>query len=411
VIYIPIEIKNREYFSRLILAGKLANKGLKVLIGQQWAIQRKINELPKGLFLFKGYNSVLRQAARLAKSLGHAVTVLDEEMYIHSDTYTISNYINNIEELNLYDRIYVNNVLEQQVLEKSGVTNTKATGNPRIDLLRYPGREIFLSQIESIKEKFAKFILINTAFVTTNSGWGSFKQAISAEKQTGGLKHEDDILAFKDRADYERYAIRFITRLISRIPTDVRLIIRPHPAENRKYWMQFANSHNVYVEAEGAHFPWTLAADVLVHAACTTGVEALIAGKRSLTIDPGYENRWLRTLAAQKYCEKISSMHPLPWEDEPSSETATSDEISKIMHPKVPCSAIDLLLTDLLEIYRPTRESHLPVEWGEEVQQLSWKCNIQLSEVDQDICRIASLFRFKSRPNISQVGKSLFLLH
>jgi hypothetical protein len=57
------------------------------------------------------------------------------------------------------------------------------------------------------------------------------------------------------------------------------IVVRPHPSENVAQWEQETRSlANVRVAREGNVVPWLIAADVVIHNNCTTGVEAYCVG-------------------------------------------------------------------------------------------------------------------------------------
>ncbi len=57
------------------------------------------------------------------------------------------------------------------------------------------------------------------------------------------------------------------------------IIVRPHPTENQQIYIDIANDcKKVKVTNEGNVVPWLMAAEVLIHNGCTTGVEAYVMG-------------------------------------------------------------------------------------------------------------------------------------
>ena len=59
-----------------------------------------------------------------------------------------------------------------------------------------------------------------------------------------------------------------------------RIIIRPHPSENKQNWIKASKKlNNVDVVSKGAIGPWLYGASAIVHNGCTTGLEAFLMGK------------------------------------------------------------------------------------------------------------------------------------
>lgn len=70
-----------------------------------------------------------------------------------------------------------------------------------------------------------------------------------------------------------------MVRVLSQQHRDHQIIIRPHPSESHDPWRQLAAElPNVSVVYEGNIAEWLLAAELLIHNNCTTGVEAYLLG-------------------------------------------------------------------------------------------------------------------------------------
>ena len=73
IIYILIEIAERELDSKLLIALYLVKKGFHVIVGYQWALAENRDCLPAGIFFFKGMNKIHTDSmARVCQS-GHTV--------------------------------------------------------------------------------------------------------------------------------------------------------------------------------------------------------------------------------------------------------------------------------------------------------------------------------------------------
>jgi hypothetical protein len=66
-----------------------------------------------------------------------------------------------------------------------------------------------------------------------------------------------------------------------------RFVLRPHPGEKTGVWRdQLAELRNVSMERGGSAAAWALAADLLIHNSCTTGLEAGLLGRPTLSFCP-----------------------------------------------------------------------------------------------------------------------------
>jgi hypothetical protein len=76
---------------------------------------------------------------------------------------------------------------------------------------------------------------------------------------------------------------------------DYTIVIRPHPAENQEVYKKLAaKCQQVRVVHEGNVVPWLLAAKVLVHNGCTTGIEAYATGTPAVAYRPRVHEQYDR---------------------------------------------------------------------------------------------------------------------
>ena len=70
------------------------------------------------------------------------------------------------------------------------------------------------------------------------------------------------------------------------------VVLRPHPSESMTFYQQaFASFKNVAVTRDESVLPWIRAAELVVHSNCTTGIEAVLAGRPVLNLLPECEGR------------------------------------------------------------------------------------------------------------------------
>jgi len=74
---------------------------------------------------------------------------------------------------------------------------------------------------------------------------------------------------------------------ISRAFPDRLIIVRPHPSENHDTWRKETEDlNNVHVLHEGNVISWLMAADVVVHNGCTTGLETFMLERPVIAYQP-----------------------------------------------------------------------------------------------------------------------------
>ena len=80
-VYIPIEIKPREFISQLLLGAELAKIGFRVYLGTKKAIDELVENKnnKQGVYLYKGGGGTINKFKKLSK-LVESIAVLDQEI-------------------------------------------------------------------------------------------------------------------------------------------------------------------------------------------------------------------------------------------------------------------------------------------------------------------------------------------
>ena len=308
VLYISVELKVRDLDPRLLVAAEALKAGLHVIIGQQWALSKNIFNVPQGVFLFKTVNEIQATHMVDAKDAGHFVTASDEEVLACSSDYCFRSAMGPTA-AKMLDRFYAQGthhgeIIEDEFPELSGKIVT--TGNPRIDLLSSWGRNLFSKDAQRIKNQFGSFILFNTNFGWVNSIWNASEDTKQILIRTGRLNLEDpeSIARYEETVNWEQANLDEIDKTITWVANNITshsIIIRPHPAEDQAFWSsRFQDHPRVSVITEGSHIPWTIAADLMVHTSCSTGMEAAVLGTPALSITPRPDARQHMNLLSNK---------------------------------------------------------------------------------------------------------------
>jgi surface carbohydrate biosynthesis protein len=293
IVYLPVEFEAREFDGKCLLATVLAERGYSAVLGQQWMLYANIERLPPGVFLFKSFNKIHQGAMKLARQAGHRVVILEEELLAQTQEQAIVG-MSPEEIFELSDLILTNGRFEHDILKRrsKGRGRIEIAGNARVDILKPALQSIFRNEVDTIKEKYGDFVLVNTNFSIRNSIWESLEQVTKIQIQAGfvkpddpaSLKQWDEYVAFEDR---NTVAMHAAVRELARRRPQQKIVIRPHPGEDLRRWDGlYRDCPSVVVIREGAHIPWTLASRVLLHTSCTTGFEAEVAGKVALSLLP-----------------------------------------------------------------------------------------------------------------------------
>ena len=243
--------------------------------------------------------------------IGHEVVAWDEEALVHLPPEIFYSRrispagIKHISHLFAWGQD--NADLWRQYPNLSPETPIHITGNPRGDMLRPEMRNFYAKEIKALRKAYGDFILINTNFNHVNAFYphqnlfmpvkspgeeprfGKAARGMSREFAEGLRAHKQALLD-----DFKK----LIPSIAKAFP-DWTLVVRPHPTENHEVYSKIAETcGRVRVTNDGNVVPWLLAAKVLVHNGCTTGVEAYAMGVPAITyrksVNEYYDNGFYR---------------------------------------------------------------------------------------------------------------------
>jgi surface carbohydrate biosynthesis protein len=261
---------------------------MQVFLGGRQAIHDRLPRLPTSIYLAKGIRTGNRVIFSIAERLGHVIVALDEEALIRQSDDAL---------LLMFDAPTFN---RPRLLYAWGRSNADVwrryagyrgapileVGNPRVDVLLPRLRGYWMPEIERLRARHGRFVLLSSNFSMVNHfipDHVRFRVASGASAQLaaslrGGIRGHKAVIFEHMKA--------LVPKLAAAIRPAV-LVIRPHPSENVLTWQELAaGQENVRVEHEGPIAPWLAAAAALVHNGCTSGVEAAILGTPAFAYRP-----------------------------------------------------------------------------------------------------------------------------
>ena len=294
IFYFPMEMASRELDSRLLLAAIAASHGFEVVLGQKWLIERNIEYMTPGVYLSKTLTVRDAKMLQRAKAAGYITAAIDEEipgLIVHDRKFWwVSRAAVDATDLIFLPGTYNSSAFAGVFGLEEG--RVRRASNPRWDLLRAGLRSVFAEEVADLKRRYGDFILVNSNLGLTNSRKGDARQMIQGLIDQGKidandrdlLRDLDDIVAMEE--SNRASLIALMPEMARRFP-DHRIILRPHPSEIVENWHAWIGGHDrIEVVREGAAVPWILAAHLLVHTNCTTGVEAVALDKPSICVAP-----------------------------------------------------------------------------------------------------------------------------
>ena len=279
---LPVEILNREFDAKVLLACFAAERGFAVIIGSKREIHLKVGSLPRSIYLAINLSDRNITIDELLNKLGHTIAGGDEEgvVYTAPEVY-IKEKVGPVvfKKPDIFFAWGPENAHNWEHYSEYNGAPIHITGNPRIDLLRPELRPFWSDQIRDIRDRFGHFVLINSNFQKLNH----YRQGKGIERQTleNAKIHPASVDASELGLANHRYALfqRFkeMAAAVAQAHPDRSIIIRPQPSENKETWRQATTGcSNVHVIFEGTVVPWLLAADVVIHNSCTTGMESYL---------------------------------------------------------------------------------------------------------------------------------------
>ena len=277
LLFVPIETKVREFHGKLLFALLAAERGFDCVLGEQRLLRRVLPYLDHGLYIDKSVPDTRREWFGQCRAMGNRLAAWDEEGLVFFDRRSYRELRLCPEAFDLIDGFFAwGDQQSTAIRESDEVDGGKVfvTGNPRFDMLRPEFRQFYDEPVRDLRRRHGRIILMNTGFPLANH----FQDMAIVRKQfvrypmyrTPGVL---DAFIESQRTAFAAFK-RMVPRLAAEFP-DHTILVRPHPSENRDAWRTLANGlQNVVVNAEGNVIEWILAAEVVLHSSCTTGIEA-----------------------------------------------------------------------------------------------------------------------------------------
>jgi len=276
LVCMPIELYKREIDTRLFLAALAVNKGYDVLIG--FHRDKIFKSAQNAAFFYKGHGLGNRTIREEWKAHNNFVTALDEEGLIRGGGDL--EYSQERLDTRGYDHLFAWGDDQASLMSQAGISNFTISGSPKFDVTRLLKRKVIAQTSKKIQ------VCINTRFGKVNPYTGDGANPLD-ELQVCGSQ------VSYNPSDYDLKELRIFREFIQLIQkfknnTNICVIIRPHPAENKKLYEKLVkDANNIVVDNDSPLFKTIFDSDVVVHDACTTALEAKSAGKIVFTLRPG----------------------------------------------------------------------------------------------------------------------------
>ena len=299
---IAVENVNRELDAKLLLAAFAAERGLSVILGEKRELRLRAASLPRSVYLAKDVTPNSRRAYERVAALGHVLAATDEEALVYFSTEQYFKAKVGLETFTRPELLFAWGAENAAIWSEHpghGGSRIEPSGNPRIDLLRPELRGYWDEEVERLRARHGRFVLVNTNFGLLNN----LRDNRNHERRTLEAARRDPASVDAFDVGLAAHRLRLFEGFqeavgaLARARPDVRLIVRPHPSEDEDVWYRAAaGCSNARVVHEGNAVPWLLAAEAVVHNGCTTGLEAWLLGRPVVAFQPVVEDRFEKHL-------------------------------------------------------------------------------------------------------------------
>jgi surface carbohydrate biosynthesis protein len=293
IVYLPCELKGRDFDAKLLLAARLLERGLAVVFGQQWSIWHNAVNAPAGVVVMTSGSTVHALAAQRFKEAGNLTMLMDEEaLALTSSRHVRANVCPAIAPH--VDVFLAQSEQHAKWMANPYSTRTVVVGNPRFDLLTEQAAKVYEREVEMIQSG-GPYVLFNANFALAHYVWGDIKAMDPEALKKNGIRIE--------MLDWELENLRVfhqMIRLVMRELPEHRIIIRPHPAEDLKPWKEVEVwSAKIGCIPHSMPIEFMRGADFVVHCNCTTGLEAEMLGRPTINLSPDPKSEWARAFIMQ----------------------------------------------------------------------------------------------------------------
>ena len=290
----PLEVKARDLDARLRLALECAKHGFEAVIGHKPSTASVVETFGRNFVFFdKGLEPVKAGYYRHLVEIGGMIVSLDEEGGVYNARSDIRilegkyhpSVVEHVELVLMWGQSQTDRVLP--LYEKSEQHKFVVSGNPRFDL-RKPEYNTFYNKIIHPANRIQKpYILFNTNFGWANNQLNR-EELLKVESATLTSYYPDNF--FEESMEHEiRHLDLFVDAVkdvAKRLP-ETTLVLRPHPAENIDFYHKaFEGVANIVIVREGSAHELIVNAAMVVIKDCTTGIEAFLNDKTTVSFLP-----------------------------------------------------------------------------------------------------------------------------
>ena len=294
-IFLPIEIKSRELYSKLFFSHRALKKNFNCFIGDKIAINRAIKYFGNGIYFYKSMNFYDYTHIKNVKNKGNIYVVQDEEGSVqnHNEFQKFTLFRGSKKNLNEIDRFYTWGKFDDEIWKKKYKDYKEKfllTGSPRTDIWKKKiAKKIYVSDINYISKKYQNFTLIISSGLSSKK---ELKKKLYIDKVTRApLKESKNEILKRNiwQLKINKDLIQISQQLAIKNPKK-KFIFRPHPDEDIIDYKSIIKKKisNLFIESSFDVTPWLIASDQIIQSCSTVAIQAEFLDKSIITFDPNY---------------------------------------------------------------------------------------------------------------------------
>tara|TARA_Y100000389_G_C17403374_1_gene486653 strand:+ start:35 stop:1429 length:1395 start_codon:yes stop_codon:yes gene_type:complete len=303
IVALPIEVKERELYSKLLICYyllKLDSK-IKVLLTKSSILLNEKIKKKKLIYFEKSLSKHKIKSHQKFLENNYIVSLDEEGPFYHWSNILRNNRIN-VKTINNknFKFFFLWGENEKKFFKKEILNKNKkkiiTVGHPKFDFLRKKNQFLYKKELNIIKKKYKKLIFISSSFFL-DSVMDERIYKIYLEKTQTGKKISDKFS--KDLNDTENYfsLINLSIEIAKKFP-DYNVVFRPHPRQDiKKVKSRFHEvPKNLHILFKFTSTPWIIASKYFIHSHCTTVHEAYFLKKKIYCLRPNLNISYKRNL-------------------------------------------------------------------------------------------------------------------
>ncbi|EJL28327.1 surface carbohydrate biosynthesis protein [Novosphingobium sp. AP12] len=281
--FLPVVTKTRELEARVLMAAHLVKRGFSVVLGDPSFVDYRARHARNAVCFSPLLVPAAEKRLIALKARGHTIIAWDEEGLVYPDPqWYFSNRVG-AGPAKLADALIAwgdQAASDWLMTLPANAHLPLPLGNGRLDLLRFPYRELYSAKAEELKDRYGVYALVNTNFDLINhaDGEGGLLKRLRAGGRIRDGRDEEKFALWGEfrQAMFDAFMVG-LPALHEALP-HMNFVIRPHPSEDVGPYRELAARHErIFVEpANDPVFAWIIGAQAIIHNSCTTAVEAFM---------------------------------------------------------------------------------------------------------------------------------------